>query len=533
MSVSQAPVKPTTEQLAAMALEKVRGICKGNGIKADAIKILSHTIGPQSLNAGTYLELKPVVAERSAPGKVMSGQMAGSRAEAQKMADQTMVQAAQNPATKAQIAGVLLNRPDQGFGLSRQAIPIDFLKKDFTWHEPCSSCRGSAQGPCQRCQGKRVEPCVKCSGRGLMMCPVCNSSGMVHGANCHRCNGQRYVPCDGCNRSGMMPCRTCNATGTQACGACGGQGFKSYIMSLTAQALTYFEYDAQALPKGAADAIETQASALAASKKIGIKGRIADDKENVLGASYEVEFPFGEIVFQVGKKEVKANLFGYQGDLMDFPLLLDKMLAPAVEDLEEAARGAGDVAGKIRKATRYRTLALAFIQASRTSQQKTIAALLRQYNIGLSMGMAEKIALLADTTTAHITRKPRLYGLLGGLGITAIINAVYYILPVRSAIASYLPDPRIDFILDVLPIILGSILTTMVIQASSAGAIRKALGHLFPKDKKTAMTAKAGSMAYWGYVGAVLLVPAMIAVAGSMGMIAPYWYQLVTSIIGL
>lgn len=516
-----------------MALEKVRNLCKGNGVKADAIKIVSHKIERYSINAGTYLELKPVVSERSAPGKIVSGQLTSSREQAGKMVDQVLLQAAINPATKAQMANVLLSRPDQGFGLNHQAIGIDFLKQDFTWHEACSACHGTAQGPCQKCHGRRVETCIKCTGRGLMLCPMCRGTGLLQGVKCNRCMGQRYVPCDGCQRSGMMPCRTCNAMGTQKCGTCNGQGFKSYVMSLNAQAMTYFEYDRKSIPKGAADAIETQASALAASHKIGLRGRIADDKENILGASYEVDFPFGEIIFQVGKKDVKANLFGYKADLMDFPLLLDKILASAVEELEDAARNVGNVAGKIRKATRYRAIALAFITASKTSRQKTAATLLRQYDIGLSMGMAEKIATLADTTTAHITRKPRIYGLLTGLMITAGLNAAYYILPVRSNIASYLPDARIDFILDLLPVIIGGIVTTMTIQASSKGAIRKALGHLFAKDKKATLTPKAGSMAYAGYAGAVIIMPIIIEIASRMGMQAPYWYQLIKNIIGL
>jgi hypothetical protein len=520
------PSIPNEQQLAGAALEHVRRVFKGNGVKADTIQILSQKIAHHTMNAGTYLELRPGTSERSSPGKLQIGQMVASREEAAKQIDQAMMRAANDPVVRAQIADVLLKRPDQGFGLVHQAIPIDFLKKEFTWHEGCSSCRGSAQAPCQRCQGRRVEPCTKCSGRGLMPCPLCRTTGLMQGKKCTRCHGQRYVPCDVCHRSGMMNCRTCHATGVTRCTVCNGQGWKTYTMTLVTQGLTYFEYDPKSVPKGAADMIETQGAQLARDEKIRIKGRIADDKENALGASYEVTFPYGEVVFQVGKKEVKANVFGHKADISEFPYVLDKILAPAVEDLEEAARDVGSVATKIKKATRYRLIAQAFLQVSRIGVKKTVDFLLKTYDIGLSQGMADKIAHLADSTTLHITRKPRYYGLFFGLLISAGIAAVYYLLPVRSQIAAYLPDPRFDAVLDVLPLLLGGMLTTMVIQMSASGAIRKALGHLLPRNGKATVAPRAGAMGLWGYGLTFLILLAMMEAAANTHSSAPYWYEM-------
>lgn len=518
------------QALADTALAHVRSVFKGNGIKADKIKVASHRVAHHAMNAGTYLELKPVVTERTSPGKIVSGQLTGSRDEAMRQIDQTMIRAASDPAVKAQITNVLLSRPDQGFGLSRQAVPLDFLKRDFTWHEACHTCRGTAQAPCQRCQGRRLETCIKCTGRGLMPCPMCRATGMLQGNKCTRCHAQRYVPCDQCQRSGMMGCRMCSATGVMKCATCAGQGWKSHVMSLAAQALTYFEYDAKSIPKGAADTIETQAPNLVASGKVRVKGRIADDKENVLGASYEVDFPYGEIVFQLGKKEAKANLFGYQADLVEFPYMLDKMLGPAVQELEEAANDIGSVADKIKKATRYRLIAQAFLTASRTSTKKTIAALMKTHDIGLSVGMAEKLALLADQTTSRITRKPRIWGLLLGQAVVAALCAAYYLLPVRSWIAGFLPDQRFDFVLDVPLVILGGLLTTMAIQMTAAGAIRKALGHLIPAGQKRQLMPKTNAMGLYGYAGSALIILVMMELAASLNSGSPYWYEIARNV---
>lgn len=521
-----APATANEQTLVKSALDRVRAILKGNGVKLDSVSVASHKISHHTLNAGTYLELKPSSSERTSPGKIVVGQQVGSRDEAAKAVDQAMVQAANDPTAKAQIASVLLSRPDQGFGLVRQTVPLDFLKKEYTWHESCSTCRGTAKATCQRCQGRRIEPCTKCSGRGLMPCPLCRTTGLLQGQKCTRCLGQRYVPCDQCQRSGMMSCRMCQSTGTMKCQVCAGQGWKTHILTSAAQALTYFEYDGKSVPKGAADMIETQASLLVTQERIKVNGRIADEKENVLGANYEVTFPYGDIVFNVGKKEVKAGLFGYKGELVNFPAILDRIVDNAVRDLEDAARDVGDVAGKIRNATRYRVIAQGFITASKTSAKKTAQHLLKIYDIGLSQGMAEKIALLADQTTSQITRKPRYYGLAGGLLLVAALDYVYYLLPVRSKIAGYLPDVKFDFVLDLLPLILGGVITTLSIRMAGAGAIRKALAHL-AKDGKNTIVPKAHSSGWWGWIGAIVIMLGLMEYAATSEGAAPYWYEIV------
>lgn len=523
---------PSNPQLVQMALDHVRDICKGNGIKTDKITVSSQSISQHTLHAGTYLELKPVVSERVVPGKI-GGNVAAGREEAVSKVDQAMIAAARDPAVKAQLSATLLNRPDKGFGLSGQVIPFDFLKQEFAWHEPCSACRGSAQGPCQKCGGRRVETCIKCTGRGMMACPLCRTAGLINGQKCTRCFGQRYVVCDQCQRSGVMPCRTCRGMGVAQCAACGGQGWKSHILTIMAQGLTYFEYDPKSLPQAAADVIETHAADLVETGAIDANGRIADDKENILGASYEVTFPAGPISFMIGGKEVKCGLFGYKAELHDFPYVLDKLLQKPVEELEDAAKDVGSVAEKIRKASRFRVIAQAFLLTARTSAQKASSVLMKKYDIGLSAGMADKIAKLADMATSQITKKPRYYGFALGSAITAILMGAYYLAPLRSKLAALLPDQRFDAVLDILPVILGGFISTICIQAIAGQAIRKALGHLLQGDQKKSLAPKTGALGSWGYGVAIALMIVMIEVAKMKGLTVPYWYNLIAGLLGL
>ncbi len=519
------------EQLAQAALERIRTLCKGNGVKAANITLVHHNITQHTLNAGTYLELKPITTEKEAPGKIVVGTLVGSREEATKQIDQAMISAARDPTVKAQITATLLARPDQGFGLGGQPIPLEFLKRDYTYHDGCQTCRGSGQAPCVKCHGKRIEPCIKCSARGLMFCPFCRGTGMLQGVKCQKCFGTRYMPCDMCRKTGMMPCRTCHGQGHMKCATCGGQGWRSHILSLLTTAMTYFEYDAKSIPKGAADMIETGAPQLAKDKKIKLTGRVADDKENAIGASYEVSFPYGDAEFSIGKKDIKAGVFGYQADLVNLPNILDKLVQKGVEELEEAAGDVGSVADKIKSATRYRLIAQAFLYTTRTTPENAAEQLLKKYDAGLSVSMAEKIVLLAENTMSRITKKPRTQGLMAGLVITALIAAAYYIAPLRSAIADMLPDPKFDVVLDILPVLLGGFITPLMVKMMAAGSVRTALGHLLPENEKKTFAPKTGNAASIGYGAAILFSFAAMEFCALMSKPAPYWYEYLRNLI--
>lgn len=518
------------EQVAQTALAKVRALCKGNGVKLSAIQLKAHNIDLHALHAATYLELRPVTSEREAPGKIVAGQMAQSREDAVKQIDQAMGNVARDTAMQNQIVATLLSRPDQGFGLNNQQLPLDFIKREFTWHESCTACHGSGQATCLKCRGQRVEPCIKCSGRGLMFCPNCRGTGLLQGVKCNKCHAQRYVPCDQCRKSGMMQCRTCNGHGTGKCHTCSGQGWRSHMLSLSATAITYFEYDGKTIPQGAAHMIEIGASTLAQSGKVKIEARLADGKENALGAAYEVTFPYGDIEFTIGKKDIRVGVFGYEGDFVNLPYILDKLVQKGVEELEDAAGDIGSVSNKIRSATRYRLIAQAFLYAIKTDPDKGVPLLLKKFDAGLSHTMAEKIILLAENAIAKISRKPRIKGLIAGIALTTLASAIYYIAPVRSSLASLLPDARFDAVFDILPILFGGFVTPFIVRIAAAGSVRNALGHLLPENEKKSLLPKAGKASHVGYAAAVIIALVMMQISLMMGRAVPWWYEYLHSL---
>lgn len=522
---------PQHHPLLQKALEHVQKIFKGNGIKSNAITISEGKIEQHSLSASTFMELRPAFGDRHVPGKVLVGRPVSSRDEAQKLCDQTMRKAATDTAIHARITELLLKRSDQGFGLQQAAIEIPFIKEEYSWPESCQSCHGNGKAVCQKCQGRRIETCIKCKGRGMMPCPTCRMTGMLQGVKCSRCHGQRYVACDGCRHSGMMSCRGCNASGQTHCQLCGGQGWKTHVLSLTAQGITYFEYDAKSVPKGAADMIETQGAYLAEQGVIKIDGQMVDTKENALGASYTVTFPYGDVTFQIGKREAKAHIFGYKARITEFPHVLDKILAVPVEDLEGASADRGDVAGKIRKATRYRLIAQAYLGIMKHREDFVVKNLLKIYDIGLGQVMAEKIVHLAKTTLSHITKKPRMIGLAYGAIATATMMAIYYLLPIRSSLAGILPDQRFDIIFDILPIVISGFISTNVVRLQAVSAVKTALGHLIKNQSDNdKLIPSAGHFAWVGYVVAALISLIAIVICHQAGYQIPHWYSAIINL---
>lgn len=529
------PIYANEETLVQKALLHVQAIFDGNGFKKDNIKIISHAVKIQTATAGTYLELKPVMSESTAAGKVVIGEMVASRDAAMTAANDKMIANASNPTIQAKITAALLERNDKGFGLKNQIIPIEFINHDFTWHEPCHTCNGNGKSTCNKCMGRKLETCMKCHGRSMMSCPMCRGTGLLQGNKCNRCFGKRFVPCDGCRSSGLMPCRTCNASGISTCTTCGARGYKSFVLNLKAQALTYFEYDAKAMPKNAADAVEMYGSALVANNTIKVKGRLADEKENALGANYEIEFPAGDIIFQFKDREIKAQLFGYHAKITGMPNILDKILTPVMLELKEAVNDVGSVANKIKKATRYKLIGQAYLLLQKTNQKNAVRHIKKLYDVGLSGAMAQNIITLAYATTARITKKPRIIGLIIGLGVTSILTALYYALPARAAIVSKVSNPWaeviLEIILDVVPIFIGGILTTFFIQKTAAKSIQTALGHLVPDNQKHKLVANTMGLGLWSYIGAAVVSMMVLITFSFITKTSPSWFLVITNLI--
>jgi hypothetical protein len=481
--------------------------------------------------ASTLIEIRPQTTDKKIAGKTVVGTLVNGSAGVQQAVDKTLIDAVNNPEARGQIVRLLMGRPDKGFGLHGSSLNVDFLSKDFCWHEGCKTCNGQGRAPCARCHGQQRELCLQCKGKTMVPCMLCKGTGHINGPNgrpqpCSKCHGQRQVICMMCHRTGKIPCRQCKGTGTAVCTACSGSGWFTHIAHLATQAITYFQYDRVPVPAGVMPIMDADPASLVKNGDIKIEAKPAAAQTNALGIEYDVKFPMADIVFSIRKKPLKALMFGYNAELLDMPDFLDTMIGKGYSELEAAAAGAGSVSARLKQAGKFRIIALALLNAAQSSSKKTAAMLAKKYPQGLSAEKVQKISDLADKATALITRKPRYYGLIIGLLLVAGLYAAYYIGPGRAMLAPYVGNPDLNIIIDIFIIFMGGTITTISIQMAASSALREALGHLVPAKDRKRLIPKTRTSGWYGYIGGLLIYLIMIeATVHIESAVTPPWYE--------
>lgn len=526
MADTKTPIDPSLPQ---KALATLRALCKGNGVKASSVTLASTTAHIETTTARTLIEIRPQTSSKKIAGKTVVGTTVNGSGSVQSAIDRTMIEALNDDGSRQKIVGMLMKRDAHSFGLHGASLNVDFLSKDFSWHESCKTCNGQGRAPCVRCHGQQREICTQCHGKTMLPCPLCRGTGNVNGPNgkpqpCSKCHGQRQIVCMMCHRTGKIQCRQCKGTGTSVCTSCSGSGWFTHITHLVTQAITYFEYDRVPVPAEIMPMMDADATALVKDGDIKIEAK-AIMEPNLLGVSYDVTFPYGDVVFNVRKSPLKGILFGYNARLLEMPSFLDKLIARGYSELEAAAAGAGNVAARLKQAGKYRIIALALLNAAASSSKKTAAMLSKKFPLGLSSETARNIAEMADKSTALITRKPRYYGLVMGLMLVAGLYAGYYIGPGRAMLSPYVGDPNLHIVIDLFLIFIGGVMTTICIQIASKRALHDAIGHLIPAKERKRLTPKTRTSGWWGYVGGILIYAAMIeATVYLAGANTPGWY---------
>lgn len=529
-------VLPADPKLAGQALAFVKTLCRGNGVKTDSVTLKSFAGQMVTIAAHTYLEVKPVTREKVLPGKQVQGTLVASRVAALSAIDQTILNALKHAGLRRQIIDIVLKRADKGFALpDSTTLSVDFLNQDLCWYENCRHCNGQGKSPCPRCNGNMREPCNQCAGRTMVPCTLCRGNGTISGQNgkaqpCTRCHGQRQIACPLCQRTGKITCRQCRGNGFSQCSACSGSGVFTHVLTLSPQVATHYDYARADAPVDILHLLDAHAKDFMMKGHIKVSANPAQTDPGVLAIDYDVTFPYGEIIFMLGKRELKTKLFGFKSRLANVPNFLEKLTAPGLAYLEQAAAGKGSVATKIKKASRYRLVAQGLLHAGQHSTRVTMDAITKKFPMGVSKNYAEKIAKFSDAAIGNITRRPRYAGLAVGLVMAAALFAFYYLMQGRAYLFTHLSayvviTPPISVLFDVMIILLGGTLTTLCIRLAAAGAMRRALGHLVDAKNRGRLIPKAGHSGWWGYVGGALIYVIMIEVTRYVpGASTPEWY---------
>lgn len=530
--------KPGTAQspLVQKALARLINICKGNGVSVRQISIEHATTQDVRFTAGTFFELQPVTEDKILPGRQQAGEVLHDPREVDRMLRDMIERAQRNRSLEETLKSQLLARKDKGFMSEGESLAVTGMDKTVCWHEPCGTCAHTGQVACQTCGGQKYKNCNICHGQTMMQCPLCQGSGTNAGARgpqpCVKCNGMRRVPCTNCGRTGKIPCSNCRGMGHVQCPTCRGQAYSTRVVTLGLRAHTSADYARANVPEHMTFLIENNGGKLVTSGDILVAPEAMQD-ENKMGIHYNAVFPFADITFSIAKKPVKVEAYG-QGKFVRLPHILDQLLDNGIALLQRAASGQGNVAGLLKDAGRYRAIALALVTTIRANAAQTMGVLLKKYPEGLSRECAAEIAKRADRAVAQITRKPRYVGLGIGLALVTGLYAFYYLGPVRAMIAPYIGNDYLNIIIDVMIIFIGGTITTLSIQMSAQGALRKALGHLIPPAKRKTLLPRTHGAGLWGYVAGAIIYLVMIELTRHMeNANTPFWYDALMRMIGL
>ncbi len=540
MGEDGSPVNLIDPKLIERALKRVKALVRGNGVKADDVKVEECLAGVYPFQARTTIRLTTQYGIRIEPGMNKKAELAVNAEDFNRELSLTTFKAKTEPLKRQKIIDFLFQRPDKGFGVKDQKVKFQELTRDLVMHEGCVTCSKKGRVRCQKCSGDGMLTCNMCQGRCQIVCPQCRgTSHVAHGGKhvtCDRCRGDGKIACTRCVGRGQLKCPTCAAKGETNCEKCAGSGWLSHLAHIDLEAQIHFDFDRHVLPLEVTKMLDAFAPRLVEKGDLEVilrPGPVTTEQIEQSGEppdtifiDYNAKVPHGPIHFRIRDRIIPALMFGYHGKLIEAPSFLDDLTRKGQQVLTEAAGGGKDPVDKIRRAAKYRMLCDVIVQAAgKASQKAALEILTARYPSGISRERLLSLLIEADLALKAVTRRARFAGLMGGLLLVAAINAGYFLYGGREILGTYTPNTVLIYGLDGLLIGFGAWISVLSGQVSALFAQKKVLKGLTPPELKlTRLFPKAGKTIWVGLGGAFALTGGMMIAAvltGAPG--APAW----------
>lgn len=508
---------------------------RGNGINPDSIKIKELTGQVAEFAASTSLIVRQRTMERVVGGKKPGGERVEGPQGLKDALERERQRILSSADISAKIKNLMLERKDKGFGTRNEIIKLPFLTKDYVHYQGCKNCNAQGQIKCQRCVGKGYETCPRCNGQSMEICSQCRGAQLIFNGNtkvpCPKCNGQGRTPCAMCNQTRKIPCSACRTKGAMQCQTCNGQAWHSYITTAEIDVLASFSYDRQAVPQRLISILETRAKDIPLYGDVTVVFTQADAqaqealKPDEILLKYRVDIPFAEAQISLGKEKIiPAFLLGRTAEIADIPNFLDTLLKPGMDILQEAAEGRGNVARKIHRAARYRTIRQAIAASAKYSNVKAARYLEKNTPLGLSKNVIRTLVVDADRAIKNITAKPRRNGVIAGNIFAALLFLIYMGTGLRGLAIQYIPEGAARIALDGFVLGTGMFIAILTIQLFSSRAVRKALGKLLPANHKDSFMPQSGYNGLWSALLCLAMFLIACEISAHLQGSPPEWY---------
>ena len=516
--------------LARKALKQIRTLCRGNGAEPDSVQIRNFAGEMITVEALNHIELHPDISEEKRTGKLSIGTLVEGPPQIQEAINQITVGGIKNQEIRKVLSATLLERDDKGFARHAEYFEIAPLNQTFSYYEPCGTCQGHGQVGCNRCGGRGQEVCNQCHGRTMIPCNTCHSSGFTQGPDgkqqqCNKCFGQRQIPCGLCRKTGVISCRQCKGGGAVKCSRCKGGAFDTQIVYLKIKLKTLFEIDRTQIPDPATQIIQEQGPAMVEKGHIKVRGEPVKREDGGLAIQYQALFPYGDLELTINGKPLKTYVFGYKGKLLRLPNFIETLIDSNYHLLQLAGKGEGAVDSKIRKATHSRIIANGLIYALTMPSKKAVLALKKKYPMGISNDTLKSIIILSNKALAHVTRKTRFGGMAMGVVGAALIDAAYFIGPLRLLAMQHLSE-NIIMGIDILLIPIGGIIGVTASKFMAQRPLKKALGKLLDNQTNSKFKPRTKNSVLPNYLASIVIFLLIIYLAKMLEHPIPSWFPL-------
>lgn len=539
-------------KLLTKALNKMRGLIKGNGLTEDKVILIdtpeNTEIKMVRFKARTALKLVPQYGTRTEPGRNTTAELIASEAEFKKAIAQIAIDTRTNLQKRKQLIDFMFTRTDKGFGIKEQRTKFHFLNRDLVQHDKCNSCANTGRLTCVKCHGSAVIPCPKCFGKKHVPCPRCRGDGKMTtpkgSVPCQFCRGDGRVNCNTCGTRGQIKCNNCAATGATPCRICAASGWISHLTHVEVFAQITFDFDRTNLPPLLIQAIEKNPSRCVEKHDIEVsivKSKPADNSldemgkpqsfsannhepEDTIWIDYEAMCPFGPIAFKIDDKLVSGSLYGFQTRLIGFPFFMDEMIKEGRAALEYASNGQKDIRVHLVKAAKFRLIADIIAQTIWIKNiAKTKNFLMEKYQTGVSPATISTLVDLTDITLRHITRRWRTIGLIIGFSLFAVLLEIHFLSNGREYFKSLgLPEAAM-VVIDILTFPLGVTLGVISSKLAAKWSQDRTLHNIVPPNVLKRTLPKAGKTLHWSIIASAVMVIAFLALAVMGGGPIPTW----------
>jgi hypothetical protein len=533
---NKAPVEKVDPALLEEAVDVVRGILRGNGVRPDDVTLAGFEGEVLHFEVFEKFRVEPKVSEKLVHGRER-GEVVGSQQLARHKVQTAVEKAARNPDIRQITNNILKRTKNLGFGSDGQMIKFERLKQSFVSHDICSVCSGKMKVLCQPCHGTGKMLCAKCRGTKEILCPFCHGKQFENTPQgrrtCSRCRGRGRIRCVTCKQTGSVPCPSCKSVGQMVCKNCTGTGWHSHVTYVEIRAKSEFFYDREKLPPEVPPLIDSLRKELITDQYV--EAYINEDKRRTEELDrksradeyivpYNVRLPWGEIKFKLKDEEVAMKLFGFSPGLVHAPPFLEKLVAPAIRALEEASATPRHTADKVKDATRFRLAAEALLATAQMPPRKALDYMHRKYPFGIRTEYFRHILTHAHTALQRLTRGARAVGVAAGIALAAMMDALYFIGPVRSYLQRVIGAESFMLIPDAVWLGIGVAVAILTVKLFTAFTIHRTLGKFLPPQKRGRLTPKIGRSAGWAAGGAAIAFFAAIAFAATQGFPVPVWF---------